>query len=81
MYYVLERTGVEWRVRFFSGHSVSNRSRVYSGHNSSNLLANFGSLDSAKKFGKKTDAEAARDLLDRETGVYTMVSHIDDFGV
>ena len=68
MYYVLERTGVTWGVRFYSGHSMSN------------LLANFSSLDSAKRFSSRNDAEAAKDLLDRETGIYTVVANIDDFG-
>ena len=68
MYYVLERTGVTWGVRFYSGHSMSN------------LLANFSSLDCAKRFSSRTDAEAEKDRLDRETGIYTMIANIDDFG-
>tara|TARA_Y100000996_G_C22309673_1_gene555688 strand:+ start:167 stop:373 length:207 start_codon:yes stop_codon:yes gene_type:complete len=67
--YVLERSGVTWDARFYSGHSMSG------------LLANFSSLDCAKRFNNRSDAEAEKDRLDRETGIYTMVTNTDDFGV
>ena len=67
--YVLERSGVTWDARFYSGHSMSG------------LLANFSSLDLAKRFDNRSDAEAEKDRLDRETGIYTMIANTDDFGV
>jgi len=65
--YVLERTGVSWDVRFYSGGIMSNH------------LQTFGSIESAKKFDNRSDAEAEKDRLDLEIGIYTMVTGVDDF--
>ena len=67
--YVLERSGVTWDARFYSGHSMSG------------LMAKFGSLDCAKTFNSRSDAEAKKDHIDRETGIYTAVTSVDHFEV
>ena len=68
--YVLERSGVTWEEKFYSRDNFK-----------SDALGDiFSSLALAKKFRSRPIAEAARDRLDEEIGIYTSVVNIDIFG-
>ena len=67
--YVLERSGVTWEEKFYSRDNFE-----------SDVLRDiFSSLALAKKFRSRPIAEAAKDRLDQELGVYTSVVNVDIF--
>ena len=65
--FVLERSGVTWDKRFYTGHSYIHSE------------AEWGMLDIAYKFNRKADAVSMSYRVDDETGLYTSVEEESSF--
>jgi hypothetical protein len=66
--FVLERSGVTWNERFYKGHSY-----IHS-------KPEWGSLDVAYKFVRRSDAVSMSYRVDDEMGVYTSVEEASLYG-
>ena len=65
--FVIERGGVHWGERFYLGKDwVSNEFQ-------------WGSLDRAKTFSRRSDAVNVSYLIDDVDGIYTTVESMDQF--